>query len=104
MLIAVEYRISHYFCMNSPPDAPRRSVTLELASLQGSIVLSNLYQLYIHDFTDFVDRELGEDGKFTCDPLAPYWTDPQRFPFFIRSEGKLAGFALVKKGSDFSGD
>ena len=82
-----------------------QSATVEVtrATQEGQPVLSNLYQLYIHDFTDFVEQPLGNDGRFAYDPLPPYWTEPDRFPFIVWVDGKLAGFALVRKGSDFSG-
>lgn len=83
---------------------PPQSIELLSATIEDRPVLSNLYQLYIHDFTDFVHLELGDDGRFGYDPLSPYWSEPNRFPFLVRLDGKLAGFALVKKGSDFSGN
>lgn len=82
-----------------------RSVTVEVtpATKEEQPVLANLYQLYIHDFTDFVELPLRNDGRFDYDPLPPYWSEPGRFPFIVRVDAKLAGFALVKRGSDFSG-
>ena len=47
---------------------------------------------------------LGSDGRFEYGSLSLYWTEPNRFPFIVRVDGRIAGFALVKKGSDFSGD
>ena len=79
------------------------TVEVTRATQEGQLALSNLYQLYIHDFTDFIEQPLGNDGRFGYDPLPPYWTEPDRFPFIVRVDGKLAGFALVKKGSGFSG-
>jgi predicted acetyltransferase len=74
------------------------------ATIEAKPVLSNLYQLYIHDLTEFVEQALGDDGRFGYDPLPQYWTEPDRFPFLVKAEGRLAGFALVKRGSSFSGD
>ena len=89
--------------MTQQTHAPQ-SIELLPATIEDRTALSNLYQLYIHDFTDFVERELGDDGRFSYDPLPLYWTESNRFPFLVRVERKLAGFALVKKGSDFSGN
>lgn len=80
------------------------SVEIVPATPEQQPVISNLYQLYIHDFTDFVDQPLCDNGRFDYDPLPPYWTKPDRYPFLVWVDGKLAGFALVKKGSDFSGN
>lgn len=67
-------------------------------------VLSNLIELYAYDFSAFMDLKLGEDGRFGYPQLPLYWTDPQRFPFFIRVGGRLAGFVLVRKGSQVLND
>lgn len=88
--------------MNEQGTDPSATVEITLATSQEQGVLANLYQLYIHDFTDFVAQSLANDGRFTYDPLPSYWTEAGRFPFIVRVDGKLAGFALVKKGSDFS--
>lgn len=89
--------------MNDPRN---HSAMVEItpATLEEQPVLANLYQLYIHDFTDFVEQPLGKDGRFAYNPLSAYWTEPNRFPFIVWVGGQLAGFALVKRGSDFSGN
>ena len=66
-------------------------------------VLANLLELYAHDFSEFHGIVLGEDGSFGYKSLPLYWSDPGRYPFLVRIDGKLAGFALVKKGTEISG-
>lgn len=66
--------------------------------------MANMFELYAHDFSELIDVKLGEDGRFNCDGLSAYWREPGRHPFTIRADGKLAGFALVRRGSDISGD
>jgi predicted acetyltransferase len=94
---------TYYLIMNDQRNNPPATVEISHAIQEQQAVLSNLYQLYIHDFTEFVGLPLGNDGRFDYDPLPPYWIEPDRFPFIVWVDGKLAGFALVKKGSDFSG-
>ncbi len=89
--------------MNDQRNDQSATVEVRPATQQAQPALSNLYQLYIHDFTDFVQQPLGDDGRFDYDPLPPYWSESNRFPFIVWVDAKLAGFALVKKGSDFSG-
>ena len=67
-------------------------------------VLANLLELYIHDFSSFFDLKLGADGRFGYSRLPLYWTEPGRHPFLIRVDGQLAGFALVRRGSEISDD
>ncbi len=67
-------------------------------------VLANLLELYSHDFSEFVDLTLGPDGRFGYRHLPLYWSEAGRRPFIIMAGHRLAGFALVCKGSDISGD
>jgi predicted acetyltransferase len=67
-------------------------------------ILANLLELYAHDFSEFHDVELGPDGRFGYKQLPLYWSEPGRHPFLVRMDGKLAGFVLVKRGSEVSGD
>lgn len=67
-------------------------------------VLANLLELYAHDFSEFMSLELGADGRFGYQHLSSYWKEPGRYPFLITVEGRLAGFAFVRRGSEISGD
>lgn len=66
--------------------------------------MANLLELYAHDFSEFHDLELGPDGRFGYRDLLLFWLEPNRHPFLVRIDGKLAGFVLVKRGSEISGD
>lgn len=65
--------------------------------------LANLLELYIHDFSELVELELGPDGRFGYPSLPLYWKEVGRHPFFIKAGGNLAGFALVHRGPGISG-
>jgi predicted acetyltransferase len=67
-------------------------------------VLRHLIDLYAHDFSEQMGLDVGEDGRFAFPDLAPYWRDPWRRPFFVRVDGKLAGFVLVHARSRLSGE
>jgi predicted acetyltransferase len=67
-------------------------------------VLENLLELYAHDFSEFRDLEIGDDGRFGYRSLPLYWSEPGRYPFLVRVDGKLAGLVLVKRGSEVSGN
>ena len=66
------------------------------ASMQQKPILANLLELYTHDFCDFIDLEIGPDGRFGYREIDLYWTDPDRLPFLLYVDNRLAGFALVK--------
>ncbi|HEY2470736.1 MAG TPA: GNAT family N-acetyltransferase [Terracidiphilus sp.] len=65
-------------------------------------VLANMLELYAHDFSEFHAIELGPDGRFGYPNLPLYWRERGRYPFLVKMEGKLAGFVLVKRGSQMS--
>ena len=65
--------------------------------------LANLFQLYIHDFSELIpDRpefELGPDGRFRDYPLDAYWSGTAHVPLLMRVSGRLVGFALLDQAS-----
>jgi predicted acetyltransferase len=57
--------------------------------------LRNLFQLYTYDFSEILPLDVEETGRFKEESLDSYWKDAWRFPFLLRTDGHLAGFALV---------
>lgn len=77
-------------------------VVLEPAGPEHRETIANLFQLYIHDFSEQwagQERgELGEDGRFEPYPyLESYWAGPGRVPLLLRAAGRLAGFCLINR-------
>jgi len=75
---------------------PEPRIEILPALLDQKFILSNLLELYSHDFSDFLDIEVGSDGRFGYRDLDLYWSDPHRWPFLIHVDTKLAGFFLVQ--------
>ncbi|MGA0603411.1 GNAT family N-acetyltransferase [Caulobacter sp. KR2-114] len=81
--------------------APARpDLTLEVAAPDEQAVIANLFQFYIHDFSEFWwDQDRGEleaDGRFAPPTLDRWWRgDPGAIPLLLRAGGHPAGFALV---------
>jgi predicted acetyltransferase len=88
--------------MTETMDRPPADIQLEHALREQSPILANLLELYAHDFSEFQPLDIGPDGRFGYKPLPMYWSESNRHPFLIRSDGKLAGLALVKRGSEIS--
>jgi len=85
-------------------ESMQSNVEVIAATLDQRSVIANLFELYAHDFSEFHGVEIGEEGRFGYPELALYWSDAGRLPFLVRVKGKLAGFVLVKRGSELSGD
>lgn len=68
-------------------------------------VLRRLMQLYLYDFAAIDDSAIGSDGLYGSPTwIERFWTDPKTTSFFVRAEGALAGFALIRDGAQFAGD
>ena len=79
-------------------------VKLVPAGAEQASILANLLELYAHDFSEFLELELGADGRFGYQHLSTYWSEPGRHPFLVEIDGKWAGLVLVKKKSSLFSD
>jgi predicted acetyltransferase len=70
-------------------------VSVDLAPRSDREIVANLLDLYLYEFADMIERDIGDDGRYAYAGLDAYWSEPGRYPFLIRVDGKLAGFALV---------
>ena len=59
--------------------------------------LRNLIELYKYDFSEFDPDDVNENGLYDYMYLDHYWTEEDRHPYFIRVEGLLAGFVLIRE-------
>jgi predicted acetyltransferase len=75
--------------------------TIELVPVSYSDegVLGHLVEFYVYDYSEYMGWDVDGDGVFGYRHLDHYWTEPDRHPFFIRADGHLAGFALVRSGN-----
>jgi predicted acetyltransferase len=80
-------------------------VTIEPVAYEEKGVLRRLLQLYLYDFSEIEPENvrMGADGEFPYRYLDHYWAPDdgeERHAFFIRADGELAGFALVRIVND----
>ena len=78
------------------------NVEVPRATLQEKPILQNLMELYQYDFTEIEGTDVGASGLFGYSYLDHYWTDPGRYPFLVKVDGKVAGFVLVNRHSYLS--
>lgn len=72
-------------------------IHLEKVSLEQKSVLANLMELYLHDFSEYDQSDVGPDGLFGFEYLDSYWTDTDRHAFIVYVKDHIAGFVLVNK-------
>jgi predicted acetyltransferase len=80
----------------------RMETRVVVAERSDQEVLRNLFQLYTYDFSELLSLDLEENGRFKEESLDSYWKDAWRFPFLLRADDYLAGFALVHHRSKLS--
>jgi predicted acetyltransferase len=78
-------------------------IELIVATPDQRVVIENLMQFYVHDFSEFWwDQDRGElqaDGRFEPYPLDPFWTEADHIPLLFRRAGHWVGFALLDRSS-----
>ena len=76
-----------------------RPISLHPISRDEAPTLRNLFELYAYDFSETVPLELHANGRFEVPVPDQWWDDAEHFPFFIRENERLYGFALARSGS-----
>lgn len=74
------------------------------ASPGDKAILRNLAEYYVYDFSELLGLDVGEQGEFGGDRLDRHFEDLLCHPFFIRVDGRLAGFALHEGRSRLTGE
>jgi predicted acetyltransferase len=73
------------------------------ASADEAPVVRRLMQLYLYDLGSGLGWDLDDQGVFgRAVPMERYWSEAGCHPFLVRVGGKLAGFALVRRGSELA--
>jgi predicted acetyltransferase len=82
------------------------SVKVELVPISAdrAPTLKNLLELYAHDFSEYVPLQLRENGRFELVLGDEWWQADDHYPYFVQADGKLSGFALVRRGSRVTSD
>ena len=70
-------------------------IELQLMKIEEKALLVRLMELYNYEFTAYNDADINEFGYFGYDHIDDYWNEERRYPYLIRVDGKIAGFALV---------
>jgi predicted acetyltransferase len=67
-------------------------------------ILRNLLEKYEYDFSQYNQRDVNDLGLFGYDYLDNYWTEQNRFPFFVKVNSKLAGLVMVNDYPEVKSD
>lgn len=70
-------------------------VLLKKAAYEDKSVLRQLMELYAYDFSEFTGWEINANGYYGYRYFDHYWTEDDRYPYFIMADGQIVGFVLV---------
>jgi predicted acetyltransferase len=71
------------------------NITIEIVKKEEKEILRNLLEKYNYEFSQYDNRDVNDLGLYGYDYLDNYWTEENRFPFFVKANNKLAGFVMV---------
>jgi len=77
-------------------------IKIEAILVEQKSVLIQLMELYNYDFSEFSDDDVNEYGYFGYSYIDAYWNDDDRFPYFIKVDGKIAGFILIRATCEYN--
>lgn len=63
--------------------------------VQEREVLNNLIEKYLYEFSQWELTDVNDSGCYGYDYLDCYFEEDNRFAYFIKVDGKLAGFIMV---------
>ena len=81
-----------------------KSIQVIQARVDQKPVVAQLMEFYIYDFAEILGLDLNDSGRYDYEQLPLYWGDPNRLPFLIWIDQRLAGFALIQRGSPIASD
>lgn len=70
-------------------------IQLHLMSVEEKSLLIQLMELYNYEFTVYNNADINEFGYYGYAHIDDYWNEEERYPYLIRVDGKIAGFALI---------
>jgi predicted acetyltransferase len=70
-------------------------ISITQVSKDEKEILKNLLEKYSYEFSQYEDTDVNDFGLYGYTYLDHYWTDKNRFAYFIKVNGKLAGCIMV---------
>jgi len=71
---------------------------IEKVDYENKQVLKNLYQLYLHDLSVYIDEDIDAAGLYDVDFINEFWETEGLSAFFIKSNARVLGFILLQNG------
>ena len=78
------------------------NIEIVLIGFEHKSVLMQLMELYDYEFTEYDNRDVNEHGLYGYKHIDDYWNEKGRYPYFIKVDGKIAGFVLISSPERYS--
>ena len=78
-------------------------ISLKQAQPKDRKILSNLLEKYSYEFSQYDSRDVNKLGLYGYQYLDYYWTEQNRWAYFIYVGKNLAGFVMVNDYSEIPG-
>ena len=72
-------------------------VELQVAQVGDHDCIEMLMQFYHYDASEWIALDVNTNGRYDFRSVDRFWQEPNQFPFFIRVDGAIAGFAVIDK-------
>ncbi|MDR0909719.1 MAG: GNAT family N-acetyltransferase [Spirochaetaceae bacterium] len=71
------------------------NITIEPVGKDKKEILRNLLEKYQYEFSQYDNKDTNDLGLYGYDWLDCYWTEENRWAYFIRVNNQLAGFMMI---------
>ncbi|ULQ58630.1 GNAT family N-acetyltransferase [Brucepastera parasyntrophica] len=71
------------------------NISMAPVSKDEKEILKNLLEKYEYEFSQYNNCDVNSLGLYGYDYLDYYWTEENRFIYFIKADDKLAGFVMI---------
>ncbi len=82
-------------------DSKKRKAVLVKATMDDYPAIQNMSRFYVYDMSRYCGSmpgwECPKDGLFESYDRKNYFVEQDRYPFFIKVDSEIAGFALINK-------
>ena len=75
-------------------------ISIEKITIDEKEILRNLMEKYDYEFSQYEDMDVNNLGLYGYKYIDHYWTEENRYAYFIKVDCKLAGFILVNNHVD----
>jgi predicted acetyltransferase len=78
------------------------NVTIEEITIDEKEILRNLLEKYNYEFSQYENHDINKLGLYGYPYLDYYWTEKNRFSFFIKVNNNLAGFMMINEDQEYN--